>query len=304
MHRIGELIEQIHGEFAAADLHYGHGTDNAWDEAVYLVLTVTGAADDRAVLETAVNDTHETQIRTLASRRILERLPLAYLLERCRYMDLEFHLVEGLVVPRSPIGPLLAELANSDSQWLADAPARVLDLCAGTGCLGLVAALLFPQAEVTLVDLDPLACATAERNVEFLQAQQPELGHDLPKRVRVINADVCALPPLSRQDLVICNPPYVNAVDMQSLPQEFQAEPEAGLAAGFEGLDVILPVLTQMPDVLSNQGLFIGEVGASAAALGRVLMGMPLIWPDLPAGGEGVFLLEGAAFNSHTAPLD
>lgn len=289
---VGSLIEAISEQFTRAGLVYGHGTDNPWDEAVALVLDQTGAADDASELATPVPLGLVTDIVDLAERRVQQRVPLAYLLKRCHYMGLEFHIRPGVIVPRSPLGYLLQEGLEA---WLPECVERVVDLCCGSGCLGITAALTFPDSHVELVDIDPLACEVAAENVAL---------HGLSARVSVTQIDVTSADAkLAPADVLLCNPPYVNALDMGTLPREYRAEPELGLAAGEQGLDVILPVLARLPDWLTPQGLFIGEVGASAPALLAAQPDLPWVWPDLARGGEGVFVLEAGAVSSHTARL-
>jgi len=206
-------------------------------------------------------------------------------------MGLQFTVRPGVVVPRSPIGYLLQ---GGLDPWLPRSVGRVLDLCCGSGCLGILAAHTFADAQVTMVEVDATAVQVARENVE-----QHELGH----RVRILAGDVMS-PTVQpeRFDLILCNPPYVDASDMQSLPEEYLAEPERGLAAGEQGLDVMDAILAQLPDLLASDGLFVGEIGASARHLINRYPHLPFIWPDLPLGGEGVFLLEAAALTSHTAP--
>lgn len=287
---IDELINKVHERFQASDLSYGHGTDNAWDEAVALVLGVVGAADDEASLALLVAPEQVERCLTLTGTRIETRQPLAYLLGRCQYMGLEFHIQPGVVVPRSPIGYLLQDGLDA---WLPQAPGRILDLCSGSGCLGIIAAYLYQDAEITLLELDEVALGVIHRNVA---------AHGLQDRVEVLSADVMSSPKLQPPyDLIISNPPYVDATDMRTLPAEFRAEPELGLAAGTDGLSVINSILDQLPGWLNNGGLFVGEVGASAPALQACHPHLPLLWPDLPHGGEGVFVLEASALTSHTS---
>jgi ribosomal protein L3 glutamine methyltransferase len=216
---------------------------------------------------------------------------LAYILGSCRYMGFEFKLEPGVMVPRSPIGYLLFEGLEP---WLPPKVARILDLCSGSGCLGIVAAHLFEHAQVTLVELDTQAAALARQNIQL---------HGLGDRVKVVQADVTEpMAARGRFDLILANPPYVDALDMGTLPAEYQAEPHSGLAAGDDGLSVIGPILQQLPDLLNEGGLFVGEVGASARALAARYPALPFIWLDLPHGGEGVFALEEASLSSHTAP--
>ncbi|MEM1432937.1 MAG: 50S ribosomal protein L3 N(5)-glutamine methyltransferase [Pseudomonadota bacterium] len=280
-----EAIQRTAAQFEAAELCFGHGTDNSWDEAVYLLLTLSGLDDDEAVLDRPLDPVLWSEARAIAARRITERVPLAYLLHRCRYLGLEFHVEPGLVVPRSPLGPLLVEQAEA---LLPRAPRRVLDLCAGTGCLGIVAGLLFPDCEVTLCELDPRAVAVARLNLR---------EHGLQQRAEVLEGDVRALvATLGQFDLVLCNPPYVNAADMAALPPEFRAEPATGLGAGDDGLAVISPVLEALNHLLSAGGTFLGEVGHSRPALAARHRALPLRWLDEEFEGlDGVFLLQAAA---------
>ncbi len=294
-HTVGSLIESVHEQFAAAPLSYGHGTDNAWDEAVMLVLQVSGAEDQREALQQPVADAAVQDIFDLARRRVTERCPLAYLLGQCRYMGYDFHIRPGVVVPRSPIGYLLGQGLGP---WLPAQVRSILDLCSGSGCLGIVAAHRFAGADVTLVELDPLAVDVARRNIS---------RHGLDTRVRVLQADVTGDWPwhagLAGQvfDLVLCNPPYVDAADMAVLPPEYRAEPRHGLGAGADGLEVLRSLLQQAPGYLQRAGLFVGEAGNSTPALLQAFPRLPFIWPELEAGGEGVFVLEGGALSSHTA---
>lgn len=280
MNTVAACIDAVAERFTRARLVYGHGTDNPWDEAVALVLGVTDLADDRASLALEVLPEAAARIEALAERRIAERIPLAYLLGRCRFMGLEFLIEPGIVVPRSPIGALLADGLEP---WLREPPARIVDLCCGTGCIGILAAHVFPDAEVTLVDIDPRALSLAQQNVQ---------RHGLGARVRVVDSDLFdGLAAGERFDLVLSNPPYVDAVDMAALPPEYRHEPALGLAGGIEGIDLVERMLAALPERLAADGLFVCEVGASAPALLRAHPELPFIWPELPAGGEGVFLL-------------
>ncbi len=290
-HTVATLIEAVCHQFEARELSYGHGTDNAWDEAVALVLNVTGAADDQSALSQLIPEDQVARCLELAQQRITTRQPLAYLLGRCRYMGYDFAIQPGVVVPRSPIGYLLTE---GVSAWLPKRVTHVLDLCSGSGCLGIVAAHEFPEATVTLVELSDVALQVAEENIR---------QHGLSDRVAVVQADVTQdLEFPFRFDLITSNPPYVDAADMRALPAEYRAEPALGLAAGEQGLNIIAPIIAQLPQWLSPEGVFIGEVGASAAALLQAFPRLPFIWPELPLGGEGVFLLEASALPFHTAP--
>ena len=290
---IGTLIERVHGLFADADLSFGHGTDNAWDEAVALVLGYLQKPDELSSLKLVVSATKVGDIVELAELRVHSRKPLAYLLGRCKFMGYDFLVPQGVMIPRSPIGYLLHDGLGP---WYPNTVARILDLCSGTGCLGIIAAHLFPEAQVTLVENDPLALQVCGQNVA---------AHGLSDRVIVSPTDVLSPWLLGGEfDLIIANPPYVDAADMSSLPVEYQYEPAQGLSGSDDGLIFMRHILSQLPQYLSAQGLFVGEVGASAGVLARQFEDLELIWPDLTEGGEGVFLLEAAALSSHTLRRD
>jgi ribosomal protein L3 glutamine methyltransferase len=275
----GALIEQLAAEFAHANLVFGHGYDSAWDEAVALVLAVTGLPDDRSVLAQSVGAAPYRRIMDLARRRVESRTPLAYLLGRCRFAGHDFLIEPGIVVPRSPIGALIQA---GFAPWLQQAPGRILDLCCGSGCLGIAAALRFADARVELVDVDPRAVHLTQRNIAL---------HGLEARVQVVQGDLFDAVPAASYDLILSNPPYVDAADMASLPPEHRHEPPVGLAGGRDGMDLVARMLAELPRRLAPAGMFVCEVGASAPALLARFPDVPFLWPDLPDGGEGVFLL-------------
>lgn len=276
---IAEVIEAASARLDAAGLSFGHGTDNAWDEAALLVLTITGLDDHIDSLKQAVDSAALREIDELVDRRINERLPLPYLLGNVMFAGLDFLIEPGVVIPRSPI----AELIGSGFRpWLLEPPGQIIDLCCGSGCIGIAAALEFPDSELTLVDIDAQATRLAEANVA---------RHGLEDRTRILTGDLWTVVPQQRFDLVLSNPPYVDAADMSVLPAEYRHEPTQGLAAGADGLDVVRRIIDPLPQWLTAQGLLVGEVGNSAAALQRAYPRMPFIWPELEAGGEGVFVL-------------
>ena len=227
-------------------------------------------------------------MQELAQRRISERLPLAYLLGRCQFMGYEFELEPGVVVPRSPIGYLLEDWPDGLQPYATldrTDVRRVIDVCSGSGCLGIIAAHNFTDAEVTLIELDPKAAALARRNVKH---------HALQDRVTVVEGDALeALADLAPgSDLIISNPPYVDAADMAALPLEYQHEPVLGLAGGDDGLSLVDGMLPLVVKQLAPRGLFVCEVGASEVAMRQKYADWPLVWPQLYDGGEGVFCLK------------
>lgn len=283
------LLAEVHERFRSAPLCYGQGTDNAWDEATALVLGVTGLPDEPSSLEVRLDAGTVAEARRLAKRRVQERQPLAWLLGRTQYCGRRFAVEPGIVVPRSPIGPMLLDGLRP---WLSRPPQRVLDLCCGSGCLGLLALERFPAAEALLVDADPHAVDLAQRNAEAL---------GLAGRTAVACADLFDGAPPSTFDLILCNPPYVDAADMRTLPPEFAQEPALGLAGGEDGLSVVRRVINEAPSHLADGGLLVCEVGMNTGRVNRAWPRLPFIWPETPVGGAGVFVLDAAALASHTS---
>ena len=212
-------------------------------------------------------------------------------------MGSTFLVDRGVIIPRSPIGYLLR-----DWEWIAQAEhiasdlkvAKILDLCCGSGCLGILAAKKFEAAQIKMVDIDPRAVALSYKNIE---------KHGLSGRVEVLNMDIRDAPSflsVADWDLILCNPPYVNARDMEQLPAEYLHEPESALAGGLDGLDLFDSIFEISRLLMSSNGIHIGEVGASQAAFREKYKTINLSWPDLYDGGEGVFLLERNALDSHT----
>ena len=283
------IIEKVYEMFRQSSIAYGHGTDNAWDEAVYLVTSVADLADDESSASLKISDPLIDQILGFAERRINERLPLAYLLGFCEYAGHRFILREGVIIPRSPIGHLL--LDGFFRPWEKQKVSRVLDLCSGTGCLGILAAYRYRSAEVILIDNDPLAIEVAKKNIEL---------HGMTNQVRPICADVTKTieEDLGLYDLILCNPPYVDQVDMESLSEEFKKEPSHALDGGVDGLSILRPVIEQAQNLLADNGVLVCEAGASAAAVNKAFEKFCPIALDTSNEGEGVFLLEGKSLQA------
>lgn len=291
------LLEQVHAQFESNDLFYGHGTDNAWDDAVQLVLGRLDLADDQASLARRVATDDANTILLLAGRRIAEHVPVPYLTGTAWFCGRPFDIEPGVIIPRSPIGELLQRKMKP---WLGDDPRRVLDLCCGSGCIGIAAAFAFPKTQVTCADIDAQAVALTARNIG---------KHGLTDRVEVVRSDLFSKVD-GKYDLILCNPPYVNAEDLASMPAEFRQEPmsalDGGVDGGEDGLDIMVRVLTDATSYLSSDGLMVGEVGNSAPAMVERFPRLTPIWPDLEAGGHGIFVLEAKQLdaidsNSHTA---
>lgn len=268
--------------FAGENLHYGHGTDNVWDEAVFLVLrSLSLPLDDNTVfLDARLTRDERECLAGRIERRVEERIPAPYLVGEAWFMGIPFHVDERVLIPRSPLGELLA---NELQPWVGNRPIeRILDLCTGSGCIGIGAALVFEEASVDLTDVSGEALALAQKNIAL---------HDVADRVQTLQSDVFDAVP-GRYDVILANPPYVDSDDMTDIPAEFRHEPALGLAAGDDGLDVVRRILTQAADHLTPGGVLIGEVGNSEAALEAAFPELPLTWIELEQGGHGVFLLQ------------
>lgn len=284
LHTVRDYLRYVSSRFAASPLFYGHGTDNVWDEAVQLVMRSLHLPleNNKLFLDARLTREERELILDRADRRINERVPLAYLLGEAWFMGLPFHVDERVLVPRSPIGELLEAGLQP---WLGDRPVnRILDLCTGSGCIGIAAAAVFEDAEVDLADLSGDALDVAVNNIDY---------HELGDRVQAIQSDVFDNIE-GRYDVILSNPPYVDAEDMASMPDEFRHEPELGLAAGDDGLDIAHRILAQAADHLTPDGLLIVEVGNSWPALDAAYPQLPLTWLEFENGGDGVFLLSAA----------
>ena len=268
-------------EFTAAELFYGHGTDNAWDEAEQLVLHAVHLTPplDSEWLSARLTRPERERVLANLQRRIQERIPAAYITGKAWFTGLPFVVDERVLVPRSPIAELILKRFEP---WLIQPPQRILDLCTGSGCIGIACAYAFPDAEVQLSDISWDALAVAEENIQM---------HNLEERVFAIQSDGFANLRGQVFDLIVSNPPYVDAEDMASLPDEYHAEPELGLASGEDGLDFTRQLLAQAADHLTETGLLVVEVGNSWPALAAAYPELPFIWVEFERGGHGVFVL-------------
>jgi len=261
---LAELIERTAARFAAASLFYGHGTDNPRDEAAWLVLRALGLAFDTD-LKRAASAGDAERIERLATRRIDERMPVAYLLKEAWLAGQWFYVDERVIVPRSHIAELVRE------PFIARrAVRRVLDLCTGSGCLAILAARAFPAAEVDAVDISPAALAVARKNVAH---------HRVGRRVHLRRSDLFAALGTARYDLILANPPYVSAPAMEALPAEYRHEPRVALAGGADGLAFVARILAAASRRLEPDGLLICEVGDARRAVERRFARLQLAWP-------------------------
>ncbi|WP_174871665.1 50S ribosomal protein L3 N(5)-glutamine methyltransferase [Pectobacterium polaris] len=281
LHTIQDMLRWAVSRFNAANVYYGHGTDNPWDEAIQLVLpSLYLPLDIPEDMYTSRLITSERQrIVERVIRRVNERIPVAYLTNKAWFCGLEFYVDERVLVPRSPIGELIN---NYFDEQLPKTPNHILDLCTGSGCIAIACAQAFPEAEVDAVDISNDALAVTEQNIQ---------QHGLEYRVTPIRSDLFRDLPAIRYDLIVTNPPYVDEEDMFDLPQEFRFEPELGLAAGNDGLDLVRRILACAPDYLSDDGVLICEVGNSMVHLIDQYPDIPFTWLEFDNGGDGVFML-------------
>jgi len=267
----------------AAGLAFGHGTDNALDEAVYLVLHALNLPQDLdgAYGDCRLTDDEAVAVEGLLDRRIKERLPAPYLTGSAWFAGLEFKVDARVLVPRSPIGELVEQ---GFSPWLdGTSRPRVLDLCTGSGCIGIATAVWCPQARVDAIDNAADALAVAAENLR---------RHGVGDRVALIESDLFAAVAGRTYDLIVSNPPYVGLAEWQSLPDEYRHEPDQALRSGDDGLDLPLRILSEAPDHLGDQGSLILEVGHSWPALAAALGDIEPLWLDFERGGEGVLAVD------------
>ncbi len=290
-----DLILEGRDALEAAGVWFGHGTDNALDEAAWLVSHAAGLPPDfgEDELERVLSPGAVQSARELIARRIETRQPAAYLIGEAWFAGLPFYVDERVLVPRSPIAELIADRFQP---WLApERIRRVLDLCTGSGCIAIATALALPEARVDAGDISAEALDVARRNVA---------RHGVGDRVHLYRSDLFDAIPAGEYDLILSNPPYVDAEDMAALPEEYRREPALGLAAGETGLDLVVPLLQQAGRHLASDGVLIVEVGNSAGALQAAFPDVPFVWLEFMHGGEGVFLLDAAQLRAHQAAFD
>lgn len=276
--------------FEAASLYYGHGTDNALDEAAFLAFFALKEPQDFSdeKLDMNLSEENISAVNTLFQKRIETRQPAAYLTHEAWFAGLPFYVNENVLVPRSPIAELIEEQFQP---WVSPEKVnRILDLCTGSGCIAIACAMAFPEAEVDAADISKAALAVAEIN---------RTKHQLESRVNIIESDLFSNLKNQRYDLIVSNPPYVDAEDMANLPDEYRHEPELGLTAGDNGLDLVIPMLRDAKHHLNSDGVIIIEVGNSEHALAELFPEVPFMWLSFEYGGEGVFMLDAKDVEKH-----
>ena len=284
---IGALIDSGAACLTAAQVGFGHGTTNAYDEAAWLVLWSLGLPldsplDDESadsVRNQPLSQAQQAQAATLFEQRIATRQPAAYLTREAWLVGVPFYVDERAIVPRSFIAELIADA--SIDPWLSDRTHQVLDLCTGNGSLAVLAAMAWPQVQVTGADISTDALAVARINVE---------RHGLQARITLIESDGLAACP-GPYELILCNPPYVNAASMAALPPEYRAEPALALAGGADGMDFVRALLRDAPARMAEGAVLVLEIGHERAHFDAAFPRLNPVWLDTSAGGDQVLLL-------------
>lgn len=266
--------------FIESNLFFGHGTTNAWDDAVYLSLFALGLPHDSSVslLDSIPSEEERSRIFSLFDKRLETKIPSAYITKTAWFFDLPFFVDERVIIPRSPIANLIHQ---SFEPWVTN-PNTILDLCAGSGCIGISCAYVFKSANVVLSDISKGAIEVGEINIK---------NHDMAGRIKIIESDLFENLTNSKFDLIVSNPPYVDKQDLLSMPPEYHYEPKISLMAGDDGLSFVLRILRDVRDFLTEKGVLIVEVGNSRSALESMFPSIPFFWFEFSEGDAGVFML-------------
>ncbi|MGA7782152.1 MAG: 50S ribosomal protein L3 N(5)-glutamine methyltransferase [Paraburkholderia sp.] len=283
---VRDLLRFAVTRFNQAELSFGHVSANAYDEAAYLVLHTLHLPLDllEPFLDARLTAAEIDAVLNVIERRTSERIPAAYITQEAWMHGFRFYVDERVIVPRSFIG----ELLQDGLQPYVEDPEQVgavLELCTGSGCLAILAAHAFPNADIDAVDLSKPALEVATRNVD---------DHDLDERIALFEGDLFTPLPERRYDVIITNPPYVNADSMASLPAEYKHEPEMALAGGADGMDIVRRIITEARNWLTDDGVLVVEIGNERANVEAAFGGLDLVWLSTSAGDDNVFLIQAA----------
>lgn len=276
-----DYIRWACSRFSRAGLYFGHGNDNALDEAMELVLASLDIpiGAESTLLDARLTLGERLQLLALIERRVSERIPLPYLLGEARFAGLKFSVDQRVLIPRSPIAELIEQ---GFEPWLQQQPVTsILDLCCGSGCIGIASAHYFAEATVDLADLSADALLVARKNID---------RYDLAQQVFTVESDLFSALHGRRYQLIVSNPPYVDKNDLASMPAEYHYEPSMALGSGDDGLDICRRILAQASQFLTEDGILVVEVGNSCVALEQAYPQVPFTWVELERGGHGVFV--------------
>ncbi|HYG31927.1 MAG TPA: 50S ribosomal protein L3 N(5)-glutamine methyltransferase [Methylophilaceae bacterium] len=283
LHTIRDWLRYAVSRFEQAGIFYGHGTASAYDEAAWLILATLHLPHDTLenFLDAVILEQERRQLAHLIERRVTERIPTAYLVREAWLKGYKFYVDERVIVPRSFIAELLE---NSLSPWIEypDMVESAADICTGSGCLGILLADAFPSAHIDVVDISPDAIAVANINIA---------NYGLQDRVHAVLSDMFQALEGKTYDLIISNPPYVDAPSMAALPAEYRNEPQISLGSGTAGLDHTDTLLREAPKHLNDGGILVVEIGHNRDALLEAYPELPFTWLEVEAGNEFVFLL-------------
>ncbi len=279
------------------DIYFGHGTDNALDEAAYLISYCADLpadfGDDK--LEIILSDKQRLKVADAMFERIENKIPVAYITGKAWFFGLEFEVNEHVLVPRSPLAELIAEHFSpwfDNELWATrnDRPLDILDMCTGSGCIAIACATAFENASVDAVDISPEALKIAEKNIA---------KHNLQTRVHAICSDMFSDLAQKKYDIIISNPPYVSREEINALPDEYHKEPDMGLFADNNGLQFAITLLKNASKFLSDEGIIVIEVGNSEQALQKYYPDIAFTWLEFERGGQGVLLLDAAQIRQY-----
>ncbi|MFQ0990717.1 50S ribosomal protein L3 N(5)-glutamine methyltransferase [Gilliamella apicola] len=276
---VQDFIRWTSSQLSLSDVFLGHGTDNPIDEAKQLILATLGLSLFIPTEFYAANLTNDEkqELFAIIQKRISDRVPTPYLTNQAWFCGHSFYIDERVLIPRSPIGELID---NHFQSLLSQPPQQILDLCTGSGCIGIACAYAFPEAQIDITDISLEALDVAQQNIDL---------HEMNFQVMPMQSDLFNDIPEKQYDLIVTNPPYVDNEDMGDLPDEFSYEPKLALEAGFDGLDIVKRILRDAIDYLSPQGVLVCEVGNSWVSLQEQYPQVPFNWLEFERGGLGVF---------------
>ena len=282
--KLQTTLDKVYKQLCAADIFYGHGIEDAWEEAAALVLSVLGLPLDSGdeVMGAVVTEAQHHKIQSLLKQRIEQHIPLAYLIHEAWFMGLPFYVDERVLIPRSPFGEWIEKRFQP---WIKpENVRRILEIGTGSGCMAIAASYVFPEAKIDAVDISDDALAVAAQNIKT---------HAVGERVQLIQSDCfAACGPDTQYDLIISNPPYVSDEEIKALPTEFQYEPvTSALFADNEGMAIVDRILKEAPNYMTTHAILVVEVGYSDEILMAHYPSVPFTWFECEQGGQGIFML-------------